>query len=113
MSGTTSTVVGDEGAGRREPREEETYHQTVEALTSGIRAIRALGGDAKDIVRSRVFLAPGAVWREAARAHVEVLGETAPANSMLFVHELIGEGLLAEVELDAIVGGCRDDDLQS
>ncbi len=58
-----------------------------------------------DIVRSRVFLVPGASWEAAARAHREVLGSVAPANTMLFVAALVGEGLLVEVELDAMVAG--------
>ena len=43
------------------------------------------------------------VQMDAARAHREVLGEVAPANTMLYVAGLIGEGLLVEVELDAEV----------
>jgi enamine deaminase RidA (YjgF/YER057c/UK114 family) len=81
----------------------DTYGQTLAALRRGTDAVEALGGSTADVVRSRVFLVPTADWQEAARAHREVLGEVAPANTMLYVAGLIGEGLLVEVELDAEV----------
>ena len=56
------------------------------------------------MLRTRLLLAPGADWEGAARAHAEVLGAVAPANTTLFVAGLIGEGFLVEVELDACTG---------
>lgn len=78
----------------------DTYAQAVSAIGRGLSAIDRLGGGL--VVRSRVYLAPGAVWEDAARAHLELLGDAMPANTMLFVHALIGDGLLVEVELDAV-----------
>jgi len=63
--------------------------------------VRALGGTMDDVVRTRVYLAPGADWKEASRAHAEVMGSVAPANTMLYVANLIGGGFLVEVELEA------------
>ena len=54
-------------------------------------------------MRTRIFLAPGADWQAASTAHAAVFGDVNPANTMLFVHALIGEGFLVEVEVDAIV----------
>jgi len=54
-------------------------------------------------VRTRILLAPDADWEAAARAHVQVLGEVAPANTMLYVGGLIGDGYLVEIEVDAEV----------
>ena len=81
----------------------DTYDQTRDALQRALDAVQGLGGSVSDVVRSRVFLVPVASWEAAARAHREVLGAVAPANTMLFVAALVGEGLLVEVELDAIV----------
>jgi len=81
----------------------DTYGQARAALDQAIRAVEALGGTKHDIVRTRIFLAPDADWQAAARAHVQVLGEVAPANTMLYVAGLIGEGYLVEVEVDAEV----------
>jgi enamine deaminase RidA (YjgF/YER057c/UK114 family) len=96
VSGTTAT--GADG-GALHPG--DTYRQTVAALERAITAVKALGGGLEDIVRSRVYLAPGADWEEASRAHAEVLGSVAPANTTLYVANLIGDGFLVEVELEA------------
>lgn len=79
----------------------DTYGQTRAALDQAIHAVEALGGTKHDIVRTRILLAPDADWEAAARAHVQVLGDVAPANTMLYVAGLIGEGYLVEVEVDA------------
>lgn len=82
----------------------DTHAQTVTALRRSAEAVEALGGSLADVVRSRVYLVQAADWREAARAHRDVLGDVAPANTMLYVAGLIGDGLLVEVELEAEVG---------
>jgi len=79
----------------------DTYAQTRHALTLALAAVAGLGGTVDDVIRSRVFLAPDADWEAAARAHRDVLGNVAPANTMLYVAGLIGDGFLVEIELDA------------
>ncbi len=96
VSGTTGHAGPGEELG-------DTYTQTRRALRRALDAVGQLGGSAGDVVRSRVYLTPSADWRAAARAHLEVLGDRAPANTMLHVPSLIGEGLEVEVELDAEV----------
>ena len=96
VSGTTATA-DDGGALHRG----DTHGQTVVALEKAIAAMAALGGGLEDVVRTRVYLAPGADWEGAARAHAEVMGSVAPANTMLYVGALIGDGFLVEVELEA------------
>jgi enamine deaminase RidA (YjgF/YER057c/UK114 family) len=81
----------------------DTYAQAVRALDRALAAVRTLGGPSAVVVRSRVYLTPDARWEDAARAHRERLGAVAPANTMVFVHGLIGDGLLVEVELEAEV----------
>ena len=81
----------------------DTYGQTVAALQQAMAAVEALGGEKADVIRTRIFLTPGADWEAAARAHVELLGDVAPANTMLYVAALIGDGYLVEVEIDAEV----------
>jgi enamine deaminase RidA (YjgF/YER057c/UK114 family) len=96
VSGTTAsakdgTVLhpGDVGA------------QTRAALEKAVSAIEALGGRREGVVRTRVYLVPGADWEAAARAHADRLGDVAPTNTTLFVGGLVGEGLLVEVEAEA------------
>jgi enamine deaminase RidA (YjgF/YER057c/UK114 family) len=90
VSGTTAT---DSSA--------DTYGQARAALEQALEAVAALGGTKHDVVRTRILLAPDADWEAAARAHVQVLGDVAPANTMLYVAGLIGDGYLVEVEVDA------------
>ena len=96
VSGTTSS--GPDG-GVLHPG--DGYRQTLEAIGKGLRAVEALGGSAADVLRTRVYLAPGAAWQDAARAHREAFDAVRPANTMLHVAGLVGDGLLVEVELDA------------
>lgn len=84
---------------------ESTYDQAVGSLRRAIGAVESLGGTRESIVRTRVFLAPGADWEAASAAHQRLLGDVAPANTMLYVGMLIGPGLLVEVEVDAEVDG--------
>lgn len=81
----------------------DTYAQTLICLDRVERAIVALGGTLRDVVRTGVYLAPGASWQDAGRAHREVLGDVAPANTTLFVASLIGVGFLVEVEAQAVL----------
>lgn len=90
VSGTTALEGGD------------TYAQTRECLQRGIAAVEALGGSVESILRTRMFLTPEGDAMAASRAHQELLGATAPANTLITIHSLVGEGLLVEVEMDAI-----------
>jgi enamine deaminase RidA (YjgF/YER057c/UK114 family) len=79
----------------------DTYGQTRQALDQALAAVEELGGTKADVVRTRLMLAPDADWMAAARAHVQLLGDVAPANTMLYVGGLIGDGYLVEVEVEA------------
>ena len=96
VSGTTAT--GPDG---RTLHSGDTYAQARAALERAIAAVEALGGHLEDVVRTRLYLSPAADWEAAARAHAEMLGRVAPANTMLWVAGLIGDGFLVEVEMDA------------
>jgi enamine deaminase RidA (YjgF/YER057c/UK114 family) len=98
VSGTTATGPdgtalhpGDTGAQAR-----ACPARVEEALT-------ALGAGLEDIIRTVVYLAPGASWEQAAQAHRDVLGTVRPANTMLYVGGLIGDGFLVEIEAQAVV----------
>jgi enamine deaminase RidA (YjgF/YER057c/UK114 family) len=99
VSGTTDT--GPDGTAAHPG---DTHAQTGAALRRAVEAAGALGAGPEQVLRTRLLLAPGADWEGAARAHAEVLGAVAPANTTLFVAGLIGEGFLVEVELDACTG---------
>ncbi len=86
-----------------------TRAQAVDCLRRVVAAVERLGGSGSGIYRTRLFLAPGADWREASSAHLEVLGDVAPANTTLYVHSLIGAGLLVEAEAEALAAAGEAD----
>ena len=86
---------------------QDTYAQTEHALRTALNALSALGGTRETVMRSRVLLAPNADWRGAIKAHGETFHGVDPANTTYYVHGFIPEGVLVEVELDAIVADDR------
>ena len=80
----------------------DAYAQTRDAFERAVAALRDLGGGLNDVIRTRIYLAPGADWRRAVDAHRDLFGETLPANTTLFVAGFIPAGVLVEIELDAV-----------
>jgi enamine deaminase RidA (YjgF/YER057c/UK114 family) len=80
-----------------------TYEQTREAFDRALAAVRELGGEVAHVTRTRIFLTVDAEWREAVRAHAELFAGVDPANTTLYVAAFIPEGVVVEVELDAVV----------
>lgn len=81
----------------------DCHRQTLESLRRAVAAVEALGGRREDVIRSRVYLVPGADWEGAVRAHAEVFAGVDPANTTLFVAGFIPDDVLVEVELEAVV----------
>ena len=99
---TVSGTTANDGAGGA-LHVGDTGAQTTAALRQALAAVEGLGGRVDDIVRTRVFLTPLADWHAASAAHAQLLGDVNPANTMLFVHSLIGDDFLVEVEVDAVI----------
>jgi enamine deaminase RidA (YjgF/YER057c/UK114 family) len=81
----------------------DAYGQARAALAKALEAAAALGAAPHDVLRTRLLLAPGADWQAAVRAHREVFAGIDPANTSYFVGGFIPEGVLVEVELDAVL----------
>ncbi|HEY1366949.1 MAG TPA: Rid family hydrolase [Gaiellaceae bacterium] len=86
----------------------DAYAQTSEALGRALDALRELGASREDVLRTRLLLAEGCDWEGAVRAHREAFSGVDPANTTYFVAGFIPEGVLVEVELDAIVAPVSD-----
>jgi enamine deaminase RidA (YjgF/YER057c/UK114 family) len=97
VSGTTAT-----GPGGSALCPGDTLGQARICLQRVLAALAALGAGPADVIRTGIYLAPGADWEQAARAHREILGTVAPASTMLSVAALIGDGFLVEVEAMAV-----------
>jgi enamine deaminase RidA (YjgF/YER057c/UK114 family) len=81
----------------------DAYDQTAEALRRALAAARELGARPEDVLRTRLLLAAGSDWEAAVRAHGETFAGIEPANTTYFVLGFVPDGVLVEVELDAIV----------
>jgi enamine deaminase RidA (YjgF/YER057c/UK114 family) len=99
VSGTTSQgpdgLVGKGDAGA----------QTRRILEIVRDALRSLGGELKDVVRTRMYVTDIDRWEEIARVHGEVFAEIRPATAMVEVSRLIDPDMLVEIEAEAIVTG--------
>ena len=79
----------------------DTYAQTRSSLERALAAVVELGGRHQDVIRTRLYLTRDADWREAVRAHRELLGGIDPANTTFYVAGFIAEEMLVEVEVEA------------
>ncbi len=81
----------------------DAHTQATEALQRALAAAEELGARREDVLRTRMLLAPGCDWRACISAHREAFEGVAPANTTYYVGGFIPEGILVEVELDAVV----------
>jgi enamine deaminase RidA (YjgF/YER057c/UK114 family) len=65
-------------------------------------ALRDLGADCANVVRTRMFVTDVGRWAEYGRAHQEFFGAYPPASAMVEVKSLIDPAMLIEIEVDAI-----------
>jgi enamine deaminase RidA (YjgF/YER057c/UK114 family) len=80
----------------------DAYGQAREAITRALAAAARLGASREHVLRTRLLLAPGCDWEAVVRAHREAFAGAEPANTTYFVGGFVPEGVLVEVELDAL-----------
>jgi enamine deaminase RidA (YjgF/YER057c/UK114 family) len=100
VSGTTATDAAGKIVG-----EGDVYKQTVQTLKNIEAAVKAVGGNLSNIVRTRIFVLDIAQWEDVGRAHGEFFKEIRPATSMLQISKLISPEMLVEIEAEAIIDG--------
>ena len=97
--------TGDIGSDGAVASPGDTYAQTRRSLERALAAVAELGGTREDVIRTRLYLTREADWREAVRAHRELLGGVDPANTTLYVAGFVAEEMLVEVEVEAQLEG--------
>jgi enamine deaminase RidA (YjgF/YER057c/UK114 family) len=99
VSGTTATDEQGEVVGRGDP-----YAQTMFIIRKIERALKEAGATLEDVVRTRIYIVNSDQWEPVSKAHGEVFGDIRPANTLIVIAGLVGEGYLVEIEADAIIG---------
>jgi enamine deaminase RidA (YjgF/YER057c/UK114 family) len=97
VAGTTA-MDGNNPVGRG-----DLYAQTVFILKKIEKVLAEAGASLRDVVRTRMYVTDISRWEEAGRAHEEFFGTVRPASTMIEVQRLVGEELLIEIEVSAIV----------
>ena len=98
VSGTTATDDDGQIVGA------EAYEQSVFIFQKIERALEAAGESLADVVRTRIYVTDISQWEGPARAHAQFFAAVRPANTLVAVAALVGEGYLVEIEAEAIIG---------
>jgi enamine deaminase RidA (YjgF/YER057c/UK114 family) len=98
VSGTTATDDHGQLVGVGDP-----YAQTVYIIQKIERALLAAGATLNGVMRTRIYLTDVSQWEAVARAHGEYFATIRPANTLVEVSALVGDGYLVEMEADAVI----------
>lgn len=77
------------------------FHQCIARID---KALEALGGSLRDVVRTRIYLTDMDLFETYAEAHGQVFKGIDPVNTMVEVSALVHPDMLIEVEVDAYLG---------
>ena len=69
-------------------------------------AVEELGGSAKDVVRTRMYLTNPADADAVGSVHASTFGDARPAATIIVVAALLRPEWRVEVEAEAVLGGC-------
>ena len=102
-SGNVIAVTGTVGVnadGTYAPTVGEQARRSLQIIEA---AIKALGGEMRHVIRTRMYVTDVSQWQQVAEVHGSVFGEIRPATSILEVPRLIDADAKIEIEADAIV----------
>lgn len=67
------------------------------------KALKQVGADLHDVIRTRMFVTDISLWEEFGKAHGEYFGKIKPVTSMVEVKALISPDMLIEIEATAVL----------
>ena len=97
VAGTTATKDG-EIVGKGDP-----YLQTEFIISKIAGALKELGSDLSDVVRTRMYVVNISQWEDIGRAHRKFFKNIKPVSTMIEVKSLIDPELLVEIEVTAVI----------
>lgn len=96
---TGTAPVGDDG---QVVAPGDPYRQTKRCFEIIEKAIKNLGADLSQVVRTRLYVSDISKWQEYGRAHGELFAKNPPATTMVEVKSLIDPKMMVEVEADLV-----------
>lgn len=90
----------------------ESYEQTKFVLLKIKEILLAQGFEMSDVVRTRLYVTNINKWDDYAKAHREFFESVRPASSIVQVSRLIDPRLVVEIEVDAIRGCQKAEQLE-
>ena len=81
----------------------DAYAQTVFIIKKMQKALKELGADLNDVIRTRIYVTDITQWEEIGRAHGEFFKDIKPASTMVEVSALVSTEMLVEIEMTAVV----------
>lgn len=98
VSGTTATDSEGNVVAVGDP-----YNQAIRIIKNIDTALKGVGAELSDVIRTRIYVTDIDQWEEVGRAHGEFFGDIRPATSMIEVSRLIHPDMLVEIEAEAYV----------
>ena len=83
----------------------DAYKQIRQAIRNVEWALRQVGAELSDVVRTRIFVTDISRWEEFGRGHGDAFVDVMPATSMVEISRLIDPDMLVEVEAVAYKAG--------